>query len=444
MKIFAIGDPHFKKGNLHFMKWACQEILEIARREEPDLCICLGDTLDTNNRIEMRAQRDAINFFFQLAEICPLIILIGNHDRENKTDFLSDVHPFFGLKKTPNITVVDSTIWDTQRNFIYVPYVAPGRFREALEKVDYYPDDTDPEDQPRLIFAHQEIRGSFYGSKKNSVSEDGDVWNSKYPLIISGHIHEYQVLPGVVYVGTFYQQNYGENANKALMMIYLDEEAKPESFQDKDWVIFSTDAPNTITLPKLPTLITDGTLELIKPEVKPEVINPELIKPNLPVSSYSPKRVRIQRIPLKSLCTRKTIRLDLSTLPNFAQLLPTDNIRSEEVNQSEQKKVGTLVRVEIIVDATEKKMLKTNPCFLALEKIVDQIDIITTGDKANLALTIRDQVLQENKEARAKEPQNGKPEQTLSRDVSLVDVVKKLLADDPVVYQMFMQEIASN
>src|SRR3990167_8585191 len=149
MRIFVLGDPHFKKDNLHIFEGICNEILSIIDERKPDLCVCLGDTLDTHDRIYLRAQTMAMRFFADIARRCPLIILIGNHDRENNSDFMSKVHPFVGL-----------------------------------------------ESHPDLIFCHQEFNGCNMGMV---VSTKGDVWSDKYPLIIAGHIHEYQTLPKIIY-----------------------------------------------------------------------------------------------------------------------------------------------------------------------------------------------------------------------------------------------------
>ena len=67
---------------------------------------------------------------------------------------------------------------------------------------------------------HQEFENCLMGS---ITSSSGDVWSTNLPQIFSGHIHEYQVLPSICYVGTPIQQNYGESPDKALMMLYLEE-----------------------------------------------------------------------------------------------------------------------------------------------------------------------------------------------------------------------------
>jgi len=357
MRIFVLGDPHFKKSNIHTFGRICDEILALLDEKKPDLCVCLGDTLDTHERIYLRAQCMATRFFMQVAEKCPLILLIGNHDRENNSDFMSDIHPFVGLECHSNITIVYKSVRETRQGFdlIYVPYVPPGKFIEALQHVNYNPDTS--EDKPDLIFCHQEFKGCNMGSV---VSTKGDKWSPDFPLVIAGHIHEHQVLPKVIYVGTFLQQNYGEGEDKALMLLELEK---------------------------------DG--------------------------------VKTERIPLKSAPKRKTVHLTLDQLPNFTELIPPDNIKGK-VSE------GTLTRVILHVDATETKSLKTNPHYRALENTVDKVDVRTEGNKANLA------------EKMVKEMKSSGQIREDQSVVSLEEIVRAMLNDDPIALKIFEKEVLLN
>lgn len=363
MKIFVIGDPHFKNDNLYFMNWACQEILDLIKEQKPDLCVCLGDTLDTHERISLRPLHMATKLFFSISELCPLVVIIGNHDRENNNDFLTDIHPFIGLTRTENITIVDKVIWDKQKNFMYVPYVPAGRFLEALDTINYDPKNLDSKENPSFIFCHQDFLGARFSPRSSSVrSTKGDAWSENWPLVISGHIHEHQVLPGVIYVGTFVQQNYGEGTDKCLLVI------------------------------------------------------------NCPNDDYT--QPEFERISLKSVCSRETIQMDLDDLPNFSEKLPKNSIRTKDLENGEKWVSGVLVRVQLHVDVTETKTLKSNPHYAALESQVDKIDIITKSQKANLARQIAS-------DAHA----------STSVSPKLEKIVQELLKDDPDSLELFRQEI---
>lgn len=322
MRVILLGDPHFKKDNLDIMSRVCQEILEIIDQRKPDIVISLGDTLDTHERLYLPALTDATKFYIEISKRCELVVLIGNHDRINNSDFLSSIHPFVGLKFYPNITIVDTTIWDKQKNFIYVPYVSCGRFNEALAKVDYSPFQNGVvnlnAEHPLLIFTHSEFQGCIMGMKPSTT---GDIWSPNLPQIFSGHIHEYQVIPGVVYVGTFLQQNYGEGTDKALMMLYLEE--------NKGTIVMEDPIEDKVTRPK----------------------------------------ILVERIKLLSAPTRVTIHLTAAELPDFAAKIP----------------LGCLVKVVVHVDATELTSLKHNPYYLAMKNMVDKVIEKVESNRASVA-----------------------------------------------------------
>lgn len=210
MNVLVIGDPHFKKDNTLTMEKVALEILLVAETRKPDLIVCLGDVLDTHEKIHLEPFTQATVFLEKLAEVAPLILLIGNHDRLNNSDFCSYKSPFLGFRNHPRITLVDEPMW--RDNFIYVPYVPNGRFLDALKLVGYDPETSDK--HPECIFAHQE----FLGCKMGAIeSKNGDLWKDIYPQVISGHIHDYQVVGKVYYVGTPVQHNYGESADKAVL-----------------------------------------------------------------------------------------------------------------------------------------------------------------------------------------------------------------------------------
>lgn len=133
--VLTIGDPHFKENNAEQTRAMVESIINTAREKQPDLIVCLGDILDRHARLHTDPLCDAIGFFKRLKDIAPLRILIGNHDRRNNSDFLSDRHPFTAISdEWSNTLVADKVISETINGhlLIYVPYVPPGRFKESL------------------------------------------------------------------------------------------------------------------------------------------------------------------------------------------------------------------------------------------------------------------------------------------------------------------------
>lgn len=206
IKILVIGDPHFKVTNCHDTTLMSTNIINIAKLQKPDLIVVLGDILDRRERIDMLPLVNAVDFLHQCQDISPLYVLIGNHDRMNNHSFIPNQHPFIALKYWQNTTVVDEckTLIINNVKLTFVPYTPPGQFKNNLNNINWQ--------DSHIIFCHQEFKGCQMGSIK---SIHGDEWDTKDPYIISGHIHDYQILQNnILYIGTPIQHKFGENENK--------------------------------------------------------------------------------------------------------------------------------------------------------------------------------------------------------------------------------------
>lgn len=208
--VLAIGDPHFKVSNVKETDAMVEAIIKTAIDKKPDIIIVLGDILDRHETIHVSPLTRATNFLEKLIKISPVFILIGNHDLKNNRQFLSDEHPFTALKNWgTNMTVVDTTtlINIKGHKFVFVPYVPPGRFEEALNKCEEWKSAT-------CIFAHQEFKGVKMGA---IISIEGDDWPLTYPYVVSGHIHDYQEPQvNILYTGTPIQHAFGDRHDKTV------------------------------------------------------------------------------------------------------------------------------------------------------------------------------------------------------------------------------------
>lgn len=222
-RIFVIGDPHFKINNIQETNEMSIKILTLLDQLQPDAVVCLGDVLDRHETIHVGPLLRSIDLFEKISSKFKLYILIGNHDRPSNQVYLTDEHPFTALKRWKNTTIVDKVLSDTIQNqsFLFVPYVPPGKFIDAIEThLGSNPDLT----KFSCIFAHQE----FYGAKMGIVeSKVGDTWKEEYPLVISGHIHDFDVLaPNMIYTGTPIQHGFGDREDKMVFLFTFDENGK--------------------------------------------------------------------------------------------------------------------------------------------------------------------------------------------------------------------------
>lgn len=217
MNILCIGDPHFKINNLHIIEKFINKIITLIQDKKPDFVVVLGDLLHDHEKIHSTVMNVAYNFIDLIRELCPVYVIVGNHDMIHNSTFLTDKHWMNGLKEWNNVEICDKglSVETEVGKLVFCPYVFPGRFEEALNIID------GDWKRAKCIFAHQE----FYGCKMGAiVSEDGDKWSLEYPYVISGHIHDSQQLQeNVYYVGSAIQHAFGESFNKTVIMLNLSE-----------------------------------------------------------------------------------------------------------------------------------------------------------------------------------------------------------------------------
>jgi DNA repair exonuclease SbcCD nuclease subunit len=215
--ILFIGDPHIQVSNLPDVEILMERLINLATERKPDLIIIAGDLLHTHERLHTLALNKACDMVNDMRLISKTYVLVGNHDYIQNQQFLTQNHWMTGLKEWKNTVIVDEVMSETIRGekFIFVPYVPPGRFEEALDTFD-----GDWKDAA-CIFAHQEFSGCKMGA---IVSVEGDKWPLSNPNVISGHIHSKQTpQPNIYYSGSAMQHAFGESEKNIIACLTFDE-----------------------------------------------------------------------------------------------------------------------------------------------------------------------------------------------------------------------------
>jgi DNA repair exonuclease SbcCD nuclease subunit len=219
VNILFIGDPHIQVSNFTEVELFIERIINLATERQPDLIIIAGDLLHNHERLHTLALNKAYDMVNDMRLIAKTYVLVGNHDYISNQQFLSQNHWMNGLKEWDNTIIVDQVMTETIRGekFVFVPYVSPGRFEEALNTlhVDWR--------DASCIFAHQE----FFGCKMGAiVSVEGDKWCIDNPHVISGHIHSRQSpQANIYYSGSAMQHAFGES-NKNIIACLTFEDGK--------------------------------------------------------------------------------------------------------------------------------------------------------------------------------------------------------------------------
>lgn len=201
-RILCIGDPHFRVENITEVEEFIVKLIPLIEDRKPDFIVVLGDLLHTHERVHTIALNKAYDFINQLRKFARTFVIVGNHDYIQNQQFLTENHWMNGMKEWENVVIVDKVL--AFENFVFCPYVPPGRFEEALDTLSGY-----DWRQSSCIFAHQE----FYGCKMGAIiSVDGDKWDESFPLVVSGHIHsKQQPQKNVYYTGSAMQHAFGES-----------------------------------------------------------------------------------------------------------------------------------------------------------------------------------------------------------------------------------------
>ena len=215
VSVLTIGDPHFRIDNLDDISIYISKIEYLVKNDRPTFVVVLGDLLHCHERVHTTVLNKAYSFINRIRKHVPVYVLVGNHDYINNSQFLSDHHWMNALKEWENVHIVDKGMTCTTNfgKFIFCPYVFPGRFVEALNIID--PDWK----SARSIFCHQEFFGCSMGAVK---SVEGDKWESDYPFVISGHVHDKQrIQDNIYYTGSSIQHAFGESHEKTIALCHF-------------------------------------------------------------------------------------------------------------------------------------------------------------------------------------------------------------------------------
>lgn len=207
MKVLAVGDIHLKSKSLEMHKDAIKGLLALVKTVEPDYVVMLGDQLDGFENIKLTCIHVLSTLLTTIVKEThsKVVVLVGNHEMSHNRVYCSTVHALSSLHGKDGITIVDRpTVVNPDASgepaMICSPFIPKGRFCEAMdEHLDVRWKDWRNMKDECIVFAHQEIRGV----QMNQIhSTDGDYYDSNWPTVVSGHIHESQTIGNVIYVGT--------------------------------------------------------------------------------------------------------------------------------------------------------------------------------------------------------------------------------------------------
>ncbi|MBC8098120.1 MAG: exonuclease SbcCD subunit D [Armatimonadetes bacterium] len=225
------------------------EMVQYAADHDVDLTIFAGDAFKTRSP-NPTFQREFAHRVRDLAQLAPIVLLVGNHDLPPTVLKASSIEIYETLA-VPNVWVAyDYTgqVIQTKRGAVYVgaaPYPIRARLLERIPNAGLTIAQTDEllqaaltkileelaieantHDMPRLLTAHFTVGGALLGSERSimlgrDISVPKEVLaDPRWDYVALGHIHKHQNLtagridaPPVVYSGSIERIDFGEEGD---------------------------------------------------------------------------------------------------------------------------------------------------------------------------------------------------------------------------------------
>ncbi|GAB5494706.1 MAG: exonuclease SbcCD subunit D [Phototrophicaceae bacterium] len=226
------------------------EMVEYARDNDVDLVIFAGDAFKTRSP-NPTFQREFAWRIQDLAELAPVVMLVGNHDLPPNTLKASSIEIYDTLRVNNVRIAHDFEVFpmETKRGKVIVgtaPYPIRARLMQDLDLTGRTIRDTDKlleetlgdlltqlavdadelagaDDVPRLLTGHFTVHGATLGSeRKVMLGRDvqislGLLADNRWDYVALGHIHKHQNMthkrenvPPVVYSGSIERIDFGE------------------------------------------------------------------------------------------------------------------------------------------------------------------------------------------------------------------------------------------
>jgi exonuclease SbcD len=225
------------------------EMIAYAATHEVDLTIFAGDAFKTRAP-NPTYQREFAHRVRDLAQLAPLVMLVGNHDMPPSQLKASSIEIYDTLA-VPNVWVADTyevRILETRRGAVAVgsaPYPIRSRImgdettrgltiadmdgqmqKELARILESLATEADSYDIPRILTGHFTVSGASLGSERGiMLGRDiqvlpSAVADARWDYVALGHIHKHQNLtarreglPPVVYAGSLERIDFGEEGD---------------------------------------------------------------------------------------------------------------------------------------------------------------------------------------------------------------------------------------
>ena len=354
-RCLIVSDTHFGVRNssyewLDIMKdYFNNFFIPLLKREAKpgDFVMHCGDVFDSRHSLNLLVMNEAMAIFEQIAEIMPIVIILGNHDIYRKES--NEINSAKILRWIPNITVLEEpTVMKVANNkLLLMPWRKS--VEDEIECVSAHEAD--------YLFCHTDVKGLKF-NKFTEIEHGMELMNmQKFKKVYSGHIHYAQLRKNFRMVGCPYQLTRSDiNNEKGIWLV--DFENDTETYFKNDY------SPNFMRI------IFEKILEMEVEDVNKMVINnfvDILVHPkwslNFPFSTFAEEISGYKKLDFIPRTTDvdengEIIPDDGTTLENFDVLTLAEKVinntsHSDELKENLKKTIKNLYENTVKANTTE-------------------------------------------------------------------------------------------
>jgi len=193
---------HIRLENLELSRRILDDLYVLSKDKNANLII-LGDLFHTKAIIRSECLNLVLERFSR--PDWNILVLVGNHDYETAQ---CKEHALSSLNLLENVDVIDDYRWFSTRSgkeIAFIPYrPTTESFEEFLKQCN----------NEKYLFCHQGIRNFLMNNNKVDDIGVEDSILKKFDRVISGHYHKPHQGKNIIYVGSPYQQNFGESGER--------------------------------------------------------------------------------------------------------------------------------------------------------------------------------------------------------------------------------------
>ena len=258
-RIYHLSDIHIRNVKRHKEYRSVFEKVykEIDKNKENSVIYLGGDIVDAKLDMSPELIDLTSEFFTELANLCPLLVLPGNHDCNlNNKHRLDALSPIIRALDNPNIHYIkDSGVYQVGD----VGFSVMSVFEEA----DSYVKASEYDSKTKIALYHGSVFGSQtdFGFILPNSDIDKDIFDG-FDMVLLGDIHKRQYLNDektIAYPGSLIQQNFGEDFGKGFLVWDVDKRDSKFINVPNDYGYYTINVvnghiPSLDDLPKYPRL----------------------------------------------------------------------------------------------------------------------------------------------------------------------------------------------